>query len=295
MAVGTLNWVFIALSFFCAIPACGLMWRVFDSEENIKDDYRRQADYEVCGFLFYWFTSFLALYKSRDGSSGAVLRTISIGVLVYLTIAGTYTSFQNLNNLRIVDQSNDRYYYWPLTFNGPIDRVQQRKFFGGLILGYFTLLFGLLAQASEFNFGKAGGSASLLFFVGTIISIPGVVVSWSSSGAPTYPDFANGSANNAVNYAIQGELFQITTFTIVQWLVLSVGLFSATEDLVSSSGWIFGLGNLFAPVAYFFIQQQSPADKNFSWAGPILCWVGCAVLAAAAAVAPVGQKKEASV
>jgi hypothetical protein len=89
MAVSTLNWVFIALSFICAIPACALMWRVFDSEENIKDDYRRQADYEVCGFIFFWVTAFFALYKSREGASGTVARSISIGIVVYLTVLGT--------------------------------------------------------------------------------------------------------------------------------------------------------------------------------------------------------------
>lgn len=275
------------------------MWRVFDAEDTISGNFRRQADYEVCGFLFFWAAALIAVLKLKGDGDAAVARAIALGALVYITVYGVYTNFTNLNNLRIVDQSNDKMYYWPLTNAGPIDRVQQRKFFGGLILGYFSLILGLLSMVSGCGAGKAGGFSVILFFIGTVIAIPGIVVCWSSSGAPTYPNFAVASASAAtVQLAIENALFHITTFVVVQWFVLLLGLFSDAKDLVSGSGWIFGLGNLFAPVAYFFIQSQSPDDSKFTWAGPILCWIGCAVLALAALVSPgagAEPKKEAAV
>ena len=245
-----MNWVALVASFACVIPGCALLWRVYYSSDLIQGELYRQANYETCGFLFFWVLSLLAVLKLKDGKDVLVVRAMAVGVLLYITVYSTYLSFNVLNNLRIVDESNTKKFVFPVTFNGPVDRVEQRKLFGGLILGYFSLFFGFLATVTNFKTTSGSGLAKGLWFFALLLLIPGVVVSWTNNGAAAYP---YGSSNTA-DYTAQEYLFVITTLTLVQFFVLTFGLFSAGDDLLASSAFIFGVGNLFAPVYYFVIQ-----------------------------------------
>jgi len=292
MAVTTLNWVFLVLSFVAAIPGSALLWRVYDALDAsaIKNPLQRLAQYESCSFVFFFIINAAIVSLANKGSSTAVLRVLSIGVLFYITILGYYVDFTNLNNLRIVDMSSTKVYSLPNTNSaaGQIDTVNQRKLLGGLILGYFSLFFGLLSTiSSESKLGQTAKPALFLWFFSLILAIPGVVVCWSNDSSPTY-----GNLNS--NLEAQTLLFGITTVTLVQWFVLTLGLFNAAEDLLSASGFIFGVAGLYFPIKYFYLQSFQPSDADFIWAGPILCWIATFVMALSAILAQ-SSKKEATV
>jgi len=312
MAATIVNWIFLILAFVTMVPGVALLWRTFHADDQLTGKIYRLANYETCGFLFVWVLSALAVYFLKAGKSATVVRATMIGVMIYVTIYAVFTNFNNLNNLRIVDMGlSSKSYYYPTqelgSTIGPVDRVSQRRFLGGLILGYFSLLFSLLATNTGMAFyNLKGGITIALYIVALIIVIPGVIVCWSNSSIAPYPtpDSTKGVGTVAANsdpiylssLVAQNLLFAITTFAMMQWIVLTVGLMGAAEEIVllNASGFIYGIGNLFAPVAFFMIQSTSPGDADFLWAGPILCWIGGAVFVAVAALANTAQK-EASV
>jgi hypothetical protein len=300
MAASPVNWILLAISFLLVIPACALCWRTFAATDQLTGDLYRQANYEVCGFLFFFIMNLLAVTYLHQGKNIYVIRTLAIGILLYVTVFGIYTNFTNLDNLRIVDMNQQtKDYYFPYGRNGitsqtPLGRAHQRKFLGGLCLGYLSLFFGLISTITNFRFTNAkSGAANTFWVLGLLLIIPGLVVCWTNSSAATYPITYNGNVQSINPTLLQAEnyLFMITTFAIVQAVVLTLGLFTAADDLLASSAFIFGVGNLFAPVYYFYIQYLDPSDSEFLWAGPILCWIGCFLLAVSAILAQSTQKE----
>lgn len=299
MAASPVNWILLAISFLLLIPGVALCWRTFHATDQLTGDLYRQANYEVCGFIFFFVMSLLAVTYLHQGKNIYVIRTLSVGVLVYVTVYGIYTNFTNLNNLRVVDMNQQtKDYYFPLGGNGgiskiPLGRTNQRKFLAGLCLAWLSLLFGLLSTITNFRIQNAkSGAANAAWFLGILLCIPGVIVCWLSNTA-AYPLVYSGNvqAIDATLLTAQNYLFIITTFTILQFVVLTLGLFTAADDLLASSAFIFGIGNLFAPVFYFFMQDLDRSDSDYTWAGPILCWIGCVLFAASAILAQSTQKE----
>jgi len=290
MALSAFNWILLVLSFVTAIPGSALLWRVYDGVDAsvIHNPLQRQAQYESCSFIFYFIINLITLLVANKGQATSILRTLSIGILFYTTVYGDYVNFTNLNNLRIVEMSSDKVYSIPTNGNA-VDTVNARKLLGGLILGYFSLFFGLLSTVSgEVKFPS--GKISVLFWIlALILAIPGVVVSWSNSSAPTY-----SSPYDYTHLQVQTALFAITTTILVQWIVLSLGLLNGAEDLLAASAFIFGVLGLYFPVLYFFMQSQEPDDTDYIWAGPILCWIASGSAAVSAVLAQ-SSKKEATV
>jgi len=285
------NWILLVISFISAIPGSALLWRVYDALDAsiIANPLQRLAQYESCSFVFYWVVNLIILLVANKGQSTAILRVLNIGILFFITVYGDYVNFTNLNNLRIVDMSSSKLYYLPTTENGPVDNTNQRKLLGGLILGWFSLFFGLLSTISgEVKLGQIGKGAIFFWIFSLLLAIPGVVVSWSNNSAP---DYVPGSATDL---KIQTNLFFITTATMIQWIVLSLGLLNAAEDLLAASAFIFGLAGLYFPINFFLIEYTNPNQADFLWAGPILCWIATFLMAVSAVLAQ-SSKKEATV
>lgn len=269
--------ILLAIAFCCAVVGSALLWRVYDDHVNdqIRGNLQRLAQYESCSFVFFWIANLVVMLHADNNKGFQVMRTASIGILLYTTVYGDYVNFNNLNNLRIVKMgSNSQSYYIPHTTT-PATTDALNRLLGGLILGYISLLFGLISSALDVSgFSKINVSGKVLWFIALIIAIPGVVVTWASPNAAY--NFDDG-----INSTTQNLCFQITTIVIVEWVVLTVGMFSGAVDLMAASAFIFGVGGLYIPVAFFFIQSYSPSNADYSWAGPILCWISTWVMAVA--------------
>jgi len=284
MASGT---VFLVLSFICVIPGCALLWRVYDASETISGNLQRLAQYESCSFLFFWVVNAAIAHMGRESQKvSSVLRTLSIGVLLYITVYGNYVNFNNLNNLRIVEMSSNKQYNIPNSTT-VLDTVNARKLLGGLILGYFSLFFGLLSTLKEIKMANISGMASFFWIFSLALAIPGVVVCWTNGYVPTYtyPMSDTDRYNQSV-------IFEITTVTMVEFIVLTLGLLAGADDLLASSAFIFGVYGAFIPIAYFYLQSLSPKDSDYIWAGPILCWIATWCMSISASFAENGKAKE---
>jgi len=284
------NYVFLALSFICILPGCACLWRAFDQMQPsyIDGNLLRQAQYESCSFLFYWIILLFCVWHMKVGKSYSALRLIAMGILLYITVFGTYVNFTILNNLRITSERKSM--YLPVTGNGPLSRNEWRLWLAGLILGWLGLFFGLVATCShQFLSAFRGGFLSIgLWLFALILIIPGNIVIWSSNGATTYDEAA--AANNSWftgpnGYQVENAAFMITTVVMVQWLILTLGIFCNQSDLLSASTFVFGVASLWIPMWYFFIQRFDPNHSNYIWAGAILDWVAGACMAAAAVFA----------
>jgi len=284
------NWFFLALSFICVIPACALLWNTFHKTSWLQNELYRQAQYETCFFIFFFVTVLIIAFMRTRAAEIAAVRNLSVAIIVYIVIYGDFINFTNLNNLRIVDQG-DKSYFFPVIQQGPLDNQYERKYLAGLILGYLALFFGLLSTLHEFKLLNIPKLAGALLFLSFIIAIPGMIVCWASDTAD-YSQPAGDATQSNINYTIQNLLFVITTFTLVQWVILFLGLVSGGYDLVCASAFIYGIGGLAFPIFFFQIQYFDPSTKNFTWAGPILCWAATFVMFASAALTVPNTRKE---
>jgi hypothetical protein len=248
----------------------------------------RQAQYEACSFLFYWVILLFCIWHMKVGKSYAALRLIALGIFLYITVFGTYVNFTILNNLRITSMRKSM--FLPISGNGPITDSEWRLWLAGLILGYLGLFFGLFATCShQFLSAFRGGFLSIgLWLFALILIIPGNIVIWSSNGAPTYDEVSASSTtwySSPGGYAVENAAFMITTVVMVQWLILTLGIFCNQSDLLSGSTFVFGVASLWIPIWYFYIQRFTPNNSNYIWAGAILDWVAGACMAASAVFA----------
>jgi len=299
MAANFLNYVFLVAQWISAIIGSALLWRVFDaaSPTYISGDMQRAAQYECCSFVFLAvINSFVVHHFNKDKPYGA-LRNISIAVLLYITCSSLFISFTVLNNLRIVDENTDSLFYIPYsnTNAGPLDHGDRQKYLGGLIIAWFSLAFGLLAithsQFRSFSLAITHWSVTVCWIFGLILLIIGDIVSWTSSSISTYSP--NDDPNWAVDSRLQYLLFFMTTSIFVQWVVLTLGIFTKSPDLLSASAFIFGITSLYYPIVYFQFEAQTPNNSNYLWAGPILDWIAGVILAIAAVQAdmyPTGRE-----
>jgi len=292
MAVHSSNWFFLALCFVTVIPGCALLWNVFYKTSWLQNELYRHAQYEVCFFIFFFIAvSLIAIMRTRAAEI-SVVRSLSVAIIIYITIYGDFINFTNLNNLRIVNQGSKSYYF-PILNQGPLDNNYEQKYLAGLILGYLALFFGLLSTLHEFKLLNIPKLAGIFLILSFIIAIPGLVVCWASDAADYSQLAASGDANGqGVDNTIQNLLFVITTFTIVQWVVLFLGFVSGGYDLVCASAFIYGIGGLAFPIYFFEIQYFNPSNKDFTWAGPILCWIATFFMFVSAAVAAPNTRKE---
>jgi hypothetical protein len=292
MAVHSSNWFFLALCFVCVIPACALLWNTFFKTSWLQDELYRQAQYETCFFIFFFIAVFIIAIQRTRAAEISVLRTLAVAIIVYITIYGDFINFTNLNNLRIVNQGSKNYYF-PVIQQGPLDNTYEQKYLAGLILGYLALFFGLLSTLHEFkllNIPKLAGALLILAF---LVAVPGLVVCWAADAATYSQLAAAGDVNGQIiDSTIQNLLFVITTFTILQWIVLFFGFVSGGYDLICASAFIYGIGGLAFPIYFFQIQYYDPSDKNFTWAGPILCWIATFIMFVSAAVTAPNTRKE---
>jgi hypothetical protein len=284
------NYVFLILSFITIIVGCACLWRAFDRihPTYLDGNLLRQAQYEACSFLFYWIILFFCVWHMKVGKSYAALRLIAMGILLYITVFGTYVNFTILNNLRVVSQRKS--WFMPITGEGPVDGRDWRLWLAGLILGWIGLFLGLFATTShQFLVSFRGGFLSIgLWLLALILIIPGNIVLWSNSAAPTYDEGAAASGtwySSPAGYPLENRTFMITTVVMVQWLVLTLGIFCNQSDLLAASTFMFGVASLWIPIWYFYIQRFTPDDPNYIWAGAILDWVAAACMAAAAVFA----------
>jgi hypothetical protein len=249
------------------------MWRVFEATDLIDGDLERQAHYEVTFFIFFFLANCgILAFKNFTAYSFSVLRVGSIGILTYMLVLGIYTNFTALNNLRIVDMSNNKQYYFPNSGLGPLSDKHQRMYLGGLILAWFSAFFGLLSTLDAIRVTNISRIGVVAWAVSLIILIPGLIITWVSNAA----DYDPADPNHRV---AQNLLFQITTFTMLEWVVLTVGLFTAANDLLGASAFIFGVGSLAIPVFFFQIENfYQPSDNELVYAGPTLCWAASWVM-----------------
>ncbi len=101
MAASPVNWILLAISFILLIPGCALCWRTFHATDQLNGDVFRQANYEVCGFIFFWLMCLLAVTYLHQGKNIYVIRSLAVGILTYITVLGIYTNFTNLNNVSL--------------------------------------------------------------------------------------------------------------------------------------------------------------------------------------------------
>jgi len=272
-----LNWLLLGLTFAVAIPGSALLWRTFDATSAINGPLQRQAQYESCGFIFFAVVSAIALYNIKNGSGYAAFRNLAVALVLYITVFSDYLNFTVLNNLRIVDQSNDATY----SLNGAtLEHGNRQKYLAGLILGWFALFFGLLSTTVHALCNcKAGGLVKFFWIFALILLITGNVVAWTSQSASTYNN--QSQADSLIEIA----LFQVTTVVMVQWFVLTLGVFSNQSDLLSATTFIFGVMSIWIPINYFGIEHTDPDRPDYIWAGLILDWAAAIAMGIAALLA----------
>jgi len=289
MAVSAIGTAFLVLSFICVIPGCALLWRVYDSDSAVKGNWERLAQYESCSFLFFFVVNAAIAYGTRNSKAASVLRVTSIGILLYITVFGEYVNFNNLNNLRIVEMSDNKQYNIPNTAT-TLSTPDARRLLGGLILGWFSLFFGLLSSVETLSFSNAKGMGLGFWVLALVLAIPGVVVCWSNGYVPTYAFPQDDTARS-----MQEVLFKITTVTIVEFVVLTVGIMAASNEILGASAFIFGVFGAFIPIGYFYLQSFKPSDSDYIWAGPILCWISTFCMCISASFSESAGDKSATV
>jgi len=272
-----LNWLLLGLTFIVTIPGSALLWRVFDATDAVSGPVQRQAQYESCAFVFFAVVCALALYNIKNGNGYAAVRNLAVALVLYITVLSNYLNFNVLNNLRIVDQSNDAVYI----LNGQVlEHGNRQKYLAGLILGWFGLFFGLLSTTVTCLCNcKAGGLVKFFWIFALILLITGNVVAWTSESASTY------NTQSGTDLEIELWLFQVTTVVMVQWFVLTLGIFTNQSDLLSAAAFIFGVTSIWIPIYYFAIQHTSPDRSNYIWAGLILDWAAAIAMGIAALLA----------
>jgi len=282
MAVSPVTHALIALTLVFGLIGSALLWAAFDTTHAFDSAHRyeRVAQFEASGFLVFAVVCAVVVWNLQRETSYAAARTLAVGIALYLLVLSNFTSFNVLNNVRIVGQADSTVHYQVPLVGSTAEPDVRQKWLAGLIIGYLAIFFGLLGV----SWSQIEGAAALtknklvaaLWIFALVLLIIGNIVAWTSASASTY------AGSTGTDYVEENALFGVTTVIMLQWFVLTLGLASTQSDLLAASGFIFGVLTLYIPTRFFLIESYYPSNSEYIWAGLILDWFAAFLMAIAA-------------